>query len=101
MVGHDSHRTADMQSAATILWRAGWSFVVFGIADTTLMGICFWNGMSYKSSFSLVAVIAGLILKNGNLTAARVIAWYLAYQLSGAISAASILIPVMIHAQLF
>jgi len=40
---------------------------------------CIANRISYSSSFNIFAVIAGILLYRGGLTAARVVAWFAAF----------------------
>jgi hypothetical protein len=66
----------DSQSYRAILKRVGVVLVVSGVVDIGWMVYCIIQGFSYRSSFNLFAVIAGILLMRGNLRAAVIIRWF-------------------------
>src|SRR5262245_7296349 len=55
-----------------VVRRVGVVLMVVGLADVAFMVYCVANGISYSSSLNLFALIAGVFLYRGSLTAARV-----------------------------
>lgn len=67
-----------MEDYRAILKRVGIVLIVVGALDIGVMIYCIANRIAYSSSFNIFAIIAGLFLYRGNLTSARVIAWFAA-----------------------
>jgi hypothetical protein len=51
--------------------------------DIGFMIYCVVNRMSYSSSLNIFAVVAGILLIRGNLSAVRVVTWFSAFMLCG------------------
>jgi hypothetical protein len=68
-----------------ILTRVGWVLIVVGILDICNMVYHLANRSSYMSGFNVLAVAAGSFLVGGNLRAARVVTYYSAFLLTGAV----------------
>lgn len=64
------------------LRTVGTVLIIFGVLDIAVMVYCIATGTSYKSSFNVFAVIAGVLLRRGSLKAARVVAFSAAFFLS-------------------
>ncbi len=58
-----------------ILKRAGAVLICIGVIDIAVMIYCFFNRISYSSSFNILAVAAGAFLVGGNLRAASIVRW--------------------------
>ena len=65
-----------------ILKRVGIVLIVVGLIDICVMIYCILHEISYSSSFNFFAVIAGLLLVRGSLRTAKVVRWYLVFQLA-------------------
>jgi hypothetical protein len=65
------------------LRRVGWALIFVGTADVGLMIYCIANHVSYSSNFNILAIVAGVFLLRGSLKAARLVAWFSAFLLSG------------------
>ena len=61
------------QAYVPILRRVGKVLIAVGIFDILYMVYCIVNGYSYRGSFNIFAVIAGLFLLKGSLKAARIV----------------------------
>lgn len=85
----------------TVLRRAGTVLVLVGAADITLMIYCLVHGLSYSSSLNVFAVIGGIFLIGGSLQAARIVAWFAAFVITGSAGAALVLLPLARPADLW
>lgn len=56
--------------------------IVVGCLDIGWMIYCIANGQSYRSSFNIFAVVAGILLVRGGLRTARIVAYFSAFMLS-------------------
>jgi len=65
------------------LRTVGAALIILGLLDVGVMIYCIATRTSYSSSFNLFAVIAGVYLRRGNLRAARWVAFFSAFYLSG------------------
>jgi len=72
-----------MKDYRTILRKVGWVLIVGGLIDIGFMVHCIANQTSYSSSFNIVAVIAGAFLLRGNLKAAWIVSWFMAFFIAG------------------
>ena len=84
-----------MTDYLAILKRVGIVLVLFGLADIAFMIYSVSKGQSYSSSFNIFAVIAGIFLLRGNLTAARKVTWFAARMLAGFVAAIFLLVPIV------
>lgn len=78
-----SARLDDEPPYRKTLRRVGAVFILYGLVDIGMMGYCVWREVDYTSSFNVIAVIAGLLLRRGSLRIARFAAWFNAF-LAGA-----------------
>ncbi len=83
------------QDHRAVLRRVGAVLIVVGFLDIGFMIYCITNGLNYSSSLNIFAVVAGIFLYRGNLTAARIVTWFLAFLLSGLGLAFFIVFPLM------
>ena len=65
-----------------ILRRVGIVLLLAGLIDIGVMVYCIANDISYSSSFNIFAVIAGIFLMRGNLSAVAVVRWLAAFMLA-------------------
>ena len=65
-----------------ILKRCGTALVVIGAMDVGYMIWCIANQVNYNSSFNIFAIIAGILLINGNLKVSRWVARFIAFFLA-------------------
>lgn len=65
-----------MADSVFILKRTGVVLLTVGLIDIAVMIYCIVNGISYSSSFSVFAVIAGIFLLRGSLRTASVVRWF-------------------------
>jgi hypothetical protein len=75
------------------LRRLGRALIIFGLVD---IGIFVWAmtaGVPYSSSFNIFAVIAGVLVRGGNLTAVRVVRWYCTFVVTAFIGAVVLIFP--------
>ena len=66
-----------------ILKRVGAVLLAIGLIDIAVMIYCIANRISYASSFSIFAVVAGIFLLRGSLRAASIVRWFAVFMLSG------------------
>ncbi len=84
-----------MSEHLQILRRVGWTLVVIGLLDIGFMIYCIVNGLSYSSSLNIFAVVAGIFLLRGSLSAARLVCWFSAFMLSGFVLGILFVLPWM------
>jgi hypothetical protein len=82
-----------MTEHLAVLRRVGWALVVIGALDIGVMIYCIMNQISYSSSLNIFAVIAGILLIRGSLSAVRYVTWFSAFMLSGLVLGALIVVP--------
>lgn len=61
------------------LKRVGIALIIVGVIDIGVMIYCIMNSYNYSSSFNIFALLSGIFLYRGGLTAARVVAWFSAF----------------------
>ena len=66
-----------------ILKRVGAVLLAVGLIDIAVMIYCIANRISYASSFSIFAVVAGIFLLRGSLRAASIVRRFAVFMLSG------------------
>jgi hypothetical protein len=79
-----------MEEYRAILKRVGLVLIAVGLCDIIFMIYCVSQGQRYSSSFNIFAVIAGVFLLKGNLTAVRYVTFFTAFMLTGLIGLACI-----------
>ena len=62
-----------------ILYKVGWVLIGIGLVDIGIKVYCIYTQTGYSSSFNIFAVIAGIFLFRGSLTAARIVSWFAAF----------------------
>ena len=72
----------NMPGAAATLKRVGSVLLVVGLIDIGVMVWCIARGLNYSSSFNVFAVIAGLLMRRGNLRVAAWVHWYAVFMLA-------------------
>jgi hypothetical protein len=82
-----------------ILRRVGWLLIAVGAIDVGFMIYSIVNRISYSSSFSILAVVAGIFLVRGSMGAARVVTWFVALTL-GALAALPVALPLVLPTDL-
>ncbi len=65
----------DDRDYLSVVKRVGRALVVFGLLDIGLMIYCIVEGLSYHSSFNIIAVVAGIFLIRGSPRAAGIVLW--------------------------
>lgn len=60
------------------LTRVGTVLIIIGLLDISVMTYCALNGIGYSSSLNIFAVIAGILLRRGNLATVRAVTWFAA-----------------------
>jgi hypothetical protein len=78
-----------------VLHRVGWVLIGVGAIDAGFMIYSMVNRISYSSSFSILAVVAGIFLVRGSMGAARVVTWFVALTL-GALAALPVALPLIL-----
>lgn len=73
--------------------RVGTVLIIIGILDIGYMAYCISIEKSYSSSFNIFAVIAGIFLIRGNLTAVRMVSWLTAFFLTGFLIGILLFVP--------
>jgi hypothetical protein len=71
-----------------ILRRVGWALIVFGALDTALLVWSLQQKLLYPSPFNVLAIVAGVLMVRGNVTAAAIVRWTVAFTLQAAVVAA-------------
>ena len=61
----------DGSSYRSVLRCVGNAFILYGLSDLGMLAWCAWQGENCSSSFNLFAVVAGLLIRRGNLRVAR------------------------------
>jgi hypothetical protein len=79
-----------------VLRKVGLVLIVVGLLDTGWMVYCIARWRSYSSSFSIFAVIAGILLVRGSLPTARVVALFSAFFLTS-FAGIALLFPIMMR----
>ena len=80
-------------SYLSTLRRVGIVVIIIGVLDIGYMAYCISTEQSYSSSLNIFAIVAGIFLMRGNLTAARVISWFTAFFLAAFIIGIVIIAP--------
>jgi len=62
--------------------RVGWALVALGVADIAVFVWSLQRDVFYPSSFNVFAVAAGLLMIRGNVTAAALVRWTVAFTLA-------------------
>jgi hypothetical protein len=65
------------------LRTVGTALIIVGVLDIAWMVYCIAAWMSYRSSFNIFAVVAGVLLRRGSLATARVVAGSSAFFIAG------------------
>jgi hypothetical protein len=68
------------------LKRAGAVLLIMGVIDIGQMVYCIFNGIPYRSSLNIFAVIGGIFLIKGSLRAASIIRWIAVFYLFVAVT---------------
>ena len=89
-----------MEDHRRVLRRVGGLLIAVGAIDIGFMIWCIVNRISYSSSFNVFAVVAGIFLLRGSLTAVRVITWFVAITL-GAFAALPFALPFLVPIDLW
>jgi hypothetical protein len=82
-----------MNDYRATLRKIGFVLLLVGIIDIGLMIYVVAKGQSYSSSLNILAVIAGVFLVSGNLSAARVVTWFAAFFLTAACGVLLFIVP--------
>src|SRR5690349_11783541 len=69
-------------SARETLKRVGLLLVIIGVIDVGFMFYCIATNRNYSSSLNIFAIIGGILLLRGSLSAARVITWFAAFAMT-------------------
>lgn len=72
--------------ARAILRRVGWVLIVSEMLNLGWALVEFLSGGSHSLSLDLTFLVGGILLVNGNLTAARWVAWFCAFFVSAVIA---------------
>jgi hypothetical protein len=75
----------------TVLARVGLVLLIAGVLDVIFMVYCIANGISYRSSFNIFAVLLGIMLIRGSLWAASFVRFFSAFFLAGGIGLIAVL----------
>ncbi|WP_299489398.1 hypothetical protein [Acaryochloris sp. IP29b_bin.137] len=68
-----------IQTSRTILKRAGWSLILFGLLNISMMIYRGENGVNSMSNLLSLGVIAGVFLLRGNLKVTTWVTWFSAF----------------------
>jgi hypothetical protein len=77
-----------------IVKRVGAVLVMVGLLDICYMIYCIMNRIAYSSSLNIFAVIVGIFLVRGSLTAAAIVRWFATFSLSAACSSVIALLAI-------
>ena len=69
-----------------ILKRVGIVLLAVGLIDIAVMIYCIANHLSYSSSLSIFAVLAGIFIMRGSLRAASLVRWFSVFMLAGTVA---------------
>jgi len=84
-----------MDDYLTTLRNVGWVLIITGVLDVGYLIYCIVIESSYNSSFNVLAIIAGVFLLKGNLRAAWIVSWAMAFFIS-AFTVAVMVVPVVL-----
>ncbi|OCR00647.1 hypothetical protein BCD67_11775 [Oscillatoriales cyanobacterium USR001] len=90
-----------MYNYRIILKRVGIALIAIGIVDIAYMIYSISQDRNHSSSFSILAVVAGVSLIRGSLRAVSIVIWIAAFGISNFISNLFILLPFLKPAELW
>lgn len=84
-----------MNNYLTTLRKVGWVLIITGLIDIGCMVYSIVTESRYSSSFNVLAIIGGVFLLKGNLRAAWIVSWAMAFFIS-AFTVAVMVVPVVL-----